>query len=640
MGNFEKNTIEKLKKMTEEVEIPESLSPENIEKKLNNKNKKKYRYIYKVASIMAACFVLVVGLYAFQNHSQEIKKEQTSTAEKTTNIPDNYDEVYKLVEASVKEEHKKYGATKEYALVDGAIMEDSASSASKGDDRNFSSTNVRQDGVDEGDVVKTDGRYLYVVNDNDNTFSIADTENKLKKLATVTAKDIDQISELYVDADQQRLYVIGQEDAMVYESFDTSDMKNPNILLEGDSTTSSKKKLDYDTGATVTITYDISDKKNPKELSRATQSGYYQSSRMKDGYLYLFSNYYVNGDGIAKEEPHTFIPCINGKLMPIEDICMPGINSANMYAIISAISLDAPDKIADSKALLSGNGELYVSDTNIYYYATQWKTGNKQSTNIQRISYDAGKIKPGPQTSLQGYIKDSFCIDEYKNHLRVVTTVGETNGVYVLNMDLETQGKIEGLAKDERIYSARFMGDTGYFVTFKETDPLFSVDLSDPKNPKILGELKIPGFSEYLHPFGKNKMLGIGMNVDEKSSSTDGVKLTMFDISNPKDIKELDTLVIDNMYATDVFYDYKAALVDIERGFVGFPGDAEGQRNYIICSYNKKTGFELKMQEDINGNYVQATRGVYIDDTLYVVQGNIIEAYSLKDYGKIADLIL
>ena len=94
-------------------------------------------------------------------------------------------------------------------------------------------------------------------------------------------------------------------------------------------------------------------------------------------------------------------------------------------------------------------------------------------------------------------------------------------------------GTIENLAKNERIYSARFMGDTGYFVTFRETDPLFSVDLSDPDNPKIIGTLKIPGFSEYLHPYGDGLLLGIGEEVDEKGVESNQVKLSMFDISDP-----------------------------------------------------------------------------------------------------------
>ena len=235
---------------------------------------------------------------------------------------------------------------------------------------------------------------------------------------------------------------------------------------------------------------------------------------------------------------------------------------------------------------------------------------------------------------------DSFSIDEYKDHLRVVVTDGDVNAVYVLNKELETVGSIDNLAKDERVYSARLMGDTGYFVTFRETDPLFSVDLSDPENPEIIGSLKIPGFSDYLHPYGGGRLLGIGMNVDEDTMITDGVKLTMFDISDPADVKEEDTFVLKNVYSTDVSYDYKACLADAARNIIGFSGYTDGGQEYFIFEYDSNNGFICKMEEEINGSGGSGARGVYINQTLYVIEGNIIEAYSLKDYGKVDDIIL
>ena len=115
-----------------------------------------------------------------------------------------------------------------------------------------------------------------------------------------------------------------------------------------------------------------------------------------------------------------------------------------------------------------------------------------------------------------------------------------------------------------------FMGDVGYFVTFRQVDPLFSVDLSDPANPEIIGELKIPGFSEYLHPYGDGKLLGIGMDVDEAGVITEGVKVSMFDVSDPSDVKELTNCVLEDMYGTDVGDNYKAVFVDVEKNLFGF----------------------------------------------------------------------
>ena len=131
-----------------------------------------------------------------------------------------------------------------------------------------------------------------------------------------------------------------------------------------------------------------------------------------------------------------------------------------------------------------------------------------------------------------------------------------------------------------------------------------------------------------------------GMNVDEKAQSTDGVKLTMFDISDKADVKEADTYVLENVYSTDVSYDYKAALVDQERNLIGFAGYTQGGQHYYLFSYDDSSGFACNMDEEINGNGAQGARGVYIKEVLYVVQGNIIEAYSLEDYKKIGDIIL
>ena len=228
-----------------------------------------------------------------------------------------------------------------------------------------------------------------------------------------------------------------------------------------------------------------------------------------------------------------------------------------------------------------------MSENNIYiteeYYGKS-ETENIQ-TSIRKIAYDKGTLDAVGQTKIDGVLNDSFSIDEYNGYLRIAATVIpsdynnrimpvpyveeggsdvivedevavdnasiETNALYVLDENLEMTGSIQNLAKEETIHSARFMGDIGYFVTFKQIDPLFSVDLSDPSNPKIIGELKIPGFSDYLHPYGDGKLLGIGLSVDEEGMTTEGVKLSMFDISDPANVKEMSTYVLENVLSTD-----------------------------------------------------------------------------------------
>ena len=311
-----------------------------------------------------------------------------------------------------------------------------------------------------------------------------------------------------------------------------------------------------------------------------------------------------------------------------------------LYEIVTAVDLEKPQVTRSSRAIFSKGGDLYVSSENIYYYETVWtEKGQREMTTIRKISYQDGELEPEAQGTVDGYINDSFSIDEYEGRLRIVTTVVDTNSVTVLDEELQTMGEITGLAKDERIYSARFLGEVGYFVTFRETDPLFSVDFSDPDKPRIIGKLKIPGFSDYLHSYREGQLLGIGMDVDEKTQITGGVKLTMFDVTDPADVKEADTYVLENVYNTDVSYDYKAALVDGEKDLIGFPADSEGGRIYYLFSYDTETGFQRLMEEEVNGGG-WATRGIYIGDRLYVVDGNVIEAYSLEDYEKLDGLIL
>ena len=174
-------------------------------------------------------------------------------------------------------------------------------------------------------------------------------------------------------------------------------------------------------------------------------------------------------------------------------------------------------------------------------------------------------------------------------------------------------------------------------MTYRQTDPLFSVDLSDPSKPQIIGELKIPGFSEYLHPFGEGKLLGIGMDVDETGTVTNGVKLSMFDISDASDVKEVQKYVLEDMYSTDVAYNYKAALISEELNLIGFT--AYGQRQtFYMFSYDNEKGFTMRFSRELSG-YGEA-RGIYSDSRFYLVAGNTVEVYTLDTFDKIDDIVL
>ena len=636
MDKREQDIVTKIDEKTRDIKTPDSLRPDTVEKMLEVHNQKARRWSpARIAGLAAACLVLVAGVSVAVmwngGGTGKVKTEQKSaTGGDAIASAKDYEQIYSYIENYNKQQKNMeaaYGAleSKEIATEDSSAESagNTAAQMSKSDSgaaaSAYSSTNVRQEGVDEADTSKTDGKYLYVLKDSRQEIAVVEAkEGVLKEYGSISAEKGTSIEEFYLNPEKKRLVMICSR----------TEGGDGNLLRDMDGSTS-----------TEAVTYDVSDPSEPAQIGRIRQSGSYSSSRMSGDYLYLFSTYYT-GTGIARKDEKSFVPLVNEKPLAFDDIYLPSADMGNMYEVVTALDIENPDTITDSKAIFSKGGEIYVSNENIYYYENEWEEPDKTSTTVRKIAYKDGRLKAEAQGTFDGYLNDTFSIDEYKGYLRVAATVGDTNSVYVMDDKLKIIGSIEGLAEDERIYSARFMKDAGYFVTFRETDPLYSVDLSDPEKPEIKGALKIPGFSDYLHFYGEGLLIGIGMDVDEHTSVTGGVKLTMFDITDMTDVKEKDTYVLDNVYSTDVSYDYKAALVDAGKNLIGFPGYESGGQKYYLFSYSAEDGFKCLLDEEINGSGMVAARGIYIGDVLYIVQGNIVESYSLSNYSKIDDIIL
>lgn len=626
MNKNEQNVIDQIRKGAEEIEVPDRLKPDQIRELLENRKQKKRFPISRIGVLAAACVVVVSGILLWTDQRMGQKNGDTGqnadsqiSASKELAMAESYDQIYQYVKSYQDSMMTREAVTYDLGITEEASLDSSVSAngfgmkQEYGNSGDYSQTNVRQEGVDEGDIVKTDGTYLYVVEENGYVVDIVSVNGgNMEKCGSVTLEKECTIREIYLDTERKRMVLISEQDYMT---------------------------ADGGTVETEALTYDIADVAEPKEIGRMSQSGNYNTSRMANGYLYLFSTYYVNSP-IVREDPSTYVPLINEKEMERSDICLPQVSQGCMYEVITSIDIANPDEICDSTAIFSKGGQTYVSNQNIYYYETQWEDSDRYTTTVRKFAYQDGKLEGKAQGSFAGYLNDTFSIDEYQGKLRVVTTDGDTNAVYVMDENLEITGAIEDLAKDERVYSARFIGDTGYFVTFRETDPLFSVDLSDPENPRIIGELKIPGFSEYLHFYGEDRLLGIGMAADENTGATEGVKLTMFDISDRTDVKEEATYVIEDAYGTDVAYDYKAVLADPQKNLIGFAAYGIRGEDYYLFTYEEETGFVCRLQEEINGNSSGGTRGLYIGDTLYVIRGNVIEAYDLANSKKSGDIIL
>ena len=274
---------------------------------------------------------------------------------------------------------------------------------------------------------------------------------------------------------------------------------------------------------------------------------------------------------------------------------------------------------------------IYASNDNIYIPTyTQIKEGEMvhSATKLFRFSIDEGKIELAAEGVVKGNILNQFSMDEYNGNFRIVTTLysyripdrngefpvsssddsGQSNELYVLDSDLNIIGKIENLAKGERVYSVRFMGDIAYFVTYEQIDPLFAVDLKNPKSPTLLSALKIPGFSQYLHPYGEGLLFGLGTDADMEGRAS-GMKLSMFDVSDPRNVVEKHKLALTNLWS-EAQYNHKAILINAERNIIAFATDL----TYYVYSYSDETGFKqeavINLADDVYYGYSRS-RAVY-----------------------------
>lgn len=621
MEKKDQEIIDKLKQQTKNTKIPSDINPDQLKSQL--KEEKVSWFTPKKIVALASILILALGLgviYQTRNTYHKLSQTNKSQEKEELALANSYEEIYQALKepkASLKER---------FSIDRYPIAGDVSSSSQEANEgaTSYTDTNVRQEGVGEGDVVKSDGTYLYVLKANRDSVVIVDTrDNELKEVSHISPENFSHIVEIYVVDD--KLVLVGSNSAMTAKPLDLA-REMP-----------TEEGYEANQELTLVLTYDISQKEEPKLIGEMSQSGFYQSSRVAKGYLYLFSDYSLREKG-KKGQPETYIPMTNQNLLEAKDILLPLEEGANRYTVISALSLENPGQSTSSKAILSQYGNYYVSNEHIYFYEENWEEEGTK-TIVRKLSYQDGKLKALAKGEFWGYLNDSYSIDEYKGNLRVVVTDGEYNNLYIFDKDLKLLGDITELALDERIYSARFMGETGYFVTFKEVDPLFSVDLSNPRKPQIIGELKIPGFSQYLHPYKEGLLLGIGMEVDKETGVTEGIKLSMFDISNPANVTEVHKEILSTDYYSELFYNYKGFLFDQKTGVFGFSSEGEGGLCYNLFTYQEE-GFIKLMKPEVNASVNMETRGIIIKENLYVINGNIIEAYDLKDYEKINSLII
>ncbi len=564
-----------------------------------------------------------------------------------------------------------------------AALDDSASgdAGSSPTEEGYSKTNTQVEGVDEADILKTDGKYLYAVKTStglDVSVAIIEaTKGKMKKVSTIDVAPPSNSSsltmhEMYLDGDHLTILC----------SFTES--------LASDDDSSKKKRDNVEdywipsyTNVTLILNYDVSDKANPRFINSLTQDGRYTSSRKSGNFLYTFSIHDVYG--VDEDAPaKNLIPrAQEGEPIPYKDILLPEYATYNSFLVVTALDVTQPEEFTSQRSILATSNCFYVSANNIYATSPitrdlggKKKNGYVTQTQIIRIPYSDGQLRKATSVVVDGTINNSFSLDEYDGHLRMVTHVEEIgdvqvrpleepmiesqpdveieesiatipmdsvsyNALFILDSDLNVTGEIRDLAPGETIYSARFFGDTGYFVTFRNVDPLFSVDLGNPDKPKVLGKLKIPGFSNYLHFYSDTLLLGIGMDVKKDGTPTNRIKLSMFDTSDPSDVREVDKMVLDDYQYSDALYNHKAIMIDTDKNLFGFLATTwsyqEDWGRFLTFSY--RDGFvqnaAYKLMDATNAVIPSYEgRGTYIGDYIYIYQRDTgIQSYSLEAKG-------
>ena len=587
-----------------------------------------------IAVALSLCVLLSVVIIADKTPKVEVADTQLLTVGLT------YDEIYDSFKEMSKSQNQGIigfltdsislftgGTTK-----DRAQIEDNMSAMGEAEDAgtpDHSTTNNQVNGVDEADMVKNDGRYIYSVSKGNVCITQA-VDGKTELLSRFDPLEKDQA---IID-----LYLFGDKLAVLINDY-------------------------YNRSEAIVKIYNVSDRKSPQILSTLSQSGNYNNSRMIDGVIYLISEFYVNVGGITKSKPEEYIPSIDGRTLASEDIsCINGFTKTS-YLVVSAIDINEA-QITETTAVLGGAENIYCDNDNLYYTYTKFITNEQtnegtNNTSIVKLCLSKNDIQTVATGEVEGRPLNQFSMDEYDGNLRIVTTkdiyktieksVDGTsyyttnsstteNALYVLNPELKVIGSLQKLAEGEKVYSVRFDGEIGYFVTFRQIDPLFTVDLSNPEKPALLSELKIPGFSEYLHPFGDDLLFGFGKSATEQGVVT-GLKLSMFDVSDPADVTERDSLEIKSDWS-DASYNHKAIMVDYNKNIIAFTAYHNTSRILYVYGYTKEDGFFEKALTDAQEKYQSEARFVWIGDYFYLVTQTQITAFSLQNFEIISNTYL
>lgn len=543
-----------------------------------------------------------------------------------------------------------------------------SSSASGNGGEDHSTTNNQVEGVDEADLVKTDGSFIYAISEA--KVIITDVRNPD---AMAVAKELTFQENMY----PQQLFLSNNVLVVLGSEYSAMPLAGGDVL-----------EFRPQTALTTVHLYNIENPENPALLREFGTEGNLNGARLTDSLLYYVTS--VIPDYRVLEEPdngeirpHMYDSKNGEKLqpMPYESIAiLPGTTSAS-YSIITAIDLADPEASELMvEGYLGGSEQLYMTKEHLYITASAYMPISEEekdeeldmsiwlpqqaNTKIFKFELDDAAVRYLASTEITGSLLNQFSMDEFNGYFRAVTTEGfawdeaapSKNHLFILDDKLKQVGSVQDLAPGERIYSARFIEDKAYMVTFKETDPLFVIDVSTPSSPEVLGELKIPGFSNYLHPLGEDHLIGFGYDTKlepvkggEPRVVTGGMKISLFDITDFSDPIEKDTEIIGGAgtYST-LQYDHKALFTHADKNLYGFPVsvfsgtdsdfvefEGAGAMIYTITpeGIEETANLLAGTESGIENWETSIQRILYIGDSLYTVSPSELKSYSLENFN-------
>ncbi len=580
------------------------------------------------------------------------------------------------------------GRYRGYGIMEGTLGAPMAAKSQAGVD--YSATNIQVAGVDEADIVKTDGEYIYTLSGGKLIITRAYPAENAEVLSS---SDLGELRPQEIFIHQDMLLIFGATYA------------GPDVL-EQPAVKAGVIPYPQSLSLTSIQLWDISDRANP-ELARSLDfEGGYVSSRKIGDYAYFVINshpkYYIleqGGDIVPLYRERTGQEVETDAAVSFEPACACGDvghfepTNPEMFVTVASISMSDPEAEVTKEVIVGSGQNIYASQQSLYlaessypFWRIMAEETPQEKTMVHKFSLDNGQITYKGSMEAPGRVLNQFSMDEYQGYFRIATTIGQvfgsggasTNNVYIFGENLEMVGSLEDLAPGEQIYSARFMGNKGYMVTFRKIDPLFVIDLSDPANPRVLGKLKIPGYSDYLHPYDENHLIGIGkeaVGADEGNFAWyQGVKMAVFDVTDVENPRELHKVVIgDRGTDSDALHEHKAFLFDKEKNLLVVPillaeideskyagevppnahGDFVYQGAYVY-DLTLENGFDLRgrithyeSDEEFrkSGYYFRGDqsirRSLYIGDVLYTLSDMKLKLNSLvEDLAELGELVL